>query len=116
MDVYHIWCDLERDVRDVEFCDDVGRYLGRLKEAGQIAGFRVLRRKLGLGPSEIGEFHVMIEIEDLAQLDAAFHAVSTRAGPIEVLHHAVNRSVRNLRAALYRDFPDAGRVRGSEQF
>jgi hypothetical protein len=116
MDVYHIWCDLARGVQDVEFCDDVGRYLGRLKQAGQIADYRVLRRKLGLGPSEIGEFHIMIEIEDLAQLDAAFRAVSTRAGPIEVLHHAVNRSARNLRFALYRDFPDADRERGSELF
>lgn len=49
------------------------------------------------------------------QLDRAFATVSTRAGPIEGLHAAVNQKVRNLRAALYRDFPDAQRVRGQDK-
>ena len=58
----------------------------------------------------------MIEVEGLAQLDRAFATVSPRAGPIESIHAAVNQKVCDLRAALYRDFPDAQRVRGEEKF
>jgi hypothetical protein len=116
MDVYHIWCNLRSGVSDVEFCERVDRYLGSLCDADRIRGHRVTRRKLGLGPSDIGEFHITIEIDDLAQLDRAFHDVSSRAGAIEELHHAVNSVARDVRFALYRDFPDPQRERGGELF
>lgn len=116
MDLYHIWCNLVPGTSDVEFCDAVDHYLGTLREEGRIASHRITRRKLGLGPRELGEFHIAIEIEDLAQLDRAFAAASARGGPIEVLHHAVNRCARDLSFALYRDFPDAHRVTGEERF
>ncbi len=87
-----------------------------LEAEDRIAGHRLMRRKLGLGPSELGEFHVEIFVEDLAQLDRAFSEVSRRDGPIESLHHAVNRHAVHVQFALYRDFPDAHRVRGHERF
>ena len=116
MDLYHIWCNLKSGVSDVEFCANVDRYLGALVEGDRIAGYRIARRKLGLGPSELGEFHVTIEVRDLAQLDLAFGQVSTRAGTIEELHAAVNQSARDVTFALYRDFPDPQRERGQERF
>jgi hypothetical protein len=116
LDVYHIWCDLESGVSDMRFADRVSSYLGRLREDGRIASFRLTRRKLGLGPSDIGEFHIQIEIRDLAQLDEAFTAVSRRTGPIEELHAGVNQGVRRIRFALYRDFPDPQREVGQERF
>lgn len=116
MDHYHIWCNLRSGVSDVEFCDAVAEYLGSLRSSGRIVGFRVTRRKLGLGPDTIGEFHIEVDVEDLAQLDAAFRDVSARSGPVEVLHHAVNSRARDLQFALYRDFPDPHRERGEEAF
>ena len=116
MDLYHIWCDLKPGVSDLEFVESVGAYLGELAHAGRIASFRVSRRKLGLGPSQLGEFHVCIELRDLAQLDEAFREVSSRTEPIESLHAAVNQSATNLTFALYRDFPDPQRKPGNEQF
>ena len=116
MDLYHIWCNLRSDTSDLEFCESVDRYLRQLREAGRIVGHRLTRRKLGLGPSEIGEFHIVIEIDDLAQLDAAFREVSSRTGAIEELHHAVNRVACDVTFALYRDFPDPHRARGGEKF
>ena len=116
MDLYHVWFDLQPGQRDVEVVDAIHRYLGTLVSDGSIAGFRVTRRKLGLGLEALGEFHVTIEVADLAQLDRAFTAVSSRADPIEGLHHDVNSRVRNFRAALYRDFPDPHRHRGDERF
>jgi len=116
MDLYHVWCDLRPGVSDVGFCDDVGRYLGALRESGRIRSFRVTRRKLGLAPAGLGEFHIQIETQDLGQLDAAFRDVSRRAGEIESFHAAVNQAACNLSFALYRDFPDDWRERGAERF
>ena len=100
----------------MEFCESVDRYLGQLREAGRIAEYRLTRRKLGLGPSEMGEFHIVIETRDLAQLDMAFQDVSSRTGVVEELHYAVNRVARDVKFALYRDFPDPQRERGGEKF
>jgi hypothetical protein len=116
VDVYHIWFDLKPGVSDVGLCANVDAYLGKLRDAGKIVAFRIGRRKLGLGPSDVGEFHVAVEVRDLAQLDTAFRVVSERAEPVEGLHAAVNQSVTNLRFALYRDFPDPHRTRGQERF
>ncbi len=65
MDLYHIWCNLQSDVSDMEFCESVDRYLGQLREAGRIAEYRL---------------------------------------------------TRDVKFALYRDFPDPQRERGGEKF
>ena len=116
MDLYHIWCNLRPGISDTEFVDRVDAYLGRLRSEGNIVSHRLSRRKLGLGPDSLGEFHVVIEVEDLAQLDRAFQDVSMRSGPVESLHAAVNQFAEDLTFALYRDFPDQDRERGEEQF
>src|SRR5262245_12732057 len=116
MDLYHSWFDLLPGVSDVAFAENLEHYLGKPRADGRIAGYRVTRRKLGLGIEGLGEFHVAIEVEDLAQLERAFQAVSERADPIESLHAAVNQQVSGFRAALYRDFPDPHRKRGQERF
>jgi hypothetical protein len=109
MDYYHIWCDLKPDESDLAFSDNLARYLGGLQAEGRIADYRLTRRKLGLAPDGFGEFHVVIETRDLAQLDAAFREVAARSGGTEARHAAVYRAVTNLRFALYRDFPDPER-------
>jgi len=116
LDLYHVWCDLQPGVKDTVFSDAVAAYLGHLRQQGLIHGWRLTRRKLGFGPPGIGEFHLIIEVRDLVQLDAAFHRVSTRQEPVEGFHFGVNALVRNAVFALYRDFPDPGRVRGEERF
>jgi len=116
MDVYEVWCDLKPGERDLVFAEAVHDYLGSLQARGAIVGYRMTRRKLGFGISGLGEFHIAIDVTDLGQLDDAFRAVSSRADPIESLHHAVNSRVINFRAALYRDFPDPHRRSGEERF
>jgi hypothetical protein len=116
MDVYQISCDLKPGVRDHAFVEALNGYLGSLKSAGKIENWRLLRRKLGLGMPALGEFQILIETRDLAQLDAAFTAVSTRSEPVEGAHHGVNSLVVNFQAALYRDFPDPNRQHGQERF
>lgn len=116
MDVYHVWCELSEGVCDVAFADAVHDYLGRLASDGVIAGYRLTRRKLGLGHPNLPEWHITVDFADMAQMDAAFARVSSRSAPIEGLHHAVNSRVGQVFFALYRDFPDEHRRRGEERF
>ena len=116
MDVYQISVDLKPGVRDTQFAEALNGYLGALKKDGKIEGWRLLRRKLGLGPAAWGEWQILIETRDLAQLDAAFAAVSTRNDPVEGAHHGVNSLVVNFQAGLWRDFPDPHRQHGQERF
>ncbi len=116
MDVYQISVDLKPGVRDHQFVTALDSYLGGLKAEGRIESWRLLRRKLGLGIAALGEFQVLIETRDLAQLDAAFVAASRRDEPVENAHYGVNSLVANFQAGLYRDFPDSHRRHGEERF
>jgi len=116
MNIYHIWCNLKPGVSDLDFCEKTRAYLERLRGDGRLAAFRITRAKLGLRPPALHEFHIMLDFEDLAQLDAAFAAAASRSDPVEQFHHAVNSLVEDVMFALYRDFPDAVRVRGQERF
>ncbi len=114
VDVYEIAVDLRPGVGDLTFASAIERYLGALQADGRIESWRLLRRKLGFGQG--GEFKVLIETRDLAQLDAAFQVVSARQDPVEERHHGVNALVMNFQASLFRDFPDPQRVSGHERF
>lgn len=109
MNYYHIWCNLKESHRDLEFSENIGRYLRHLQTEGLIADFRLTRRKLGFGPNELGEFHIIVECQDLAQLERAFGLVAARAGETESLHKPVYDAVCDFKSALYRDFPDPQR-------
>jgi hypothetical protein len=116
MDVYHIWCTLKDDVGDLEFAAAVRGYFEHLKGAGLVSDYRITRRKLGLGPAHLPEWHITLDFDGLAQIDNAFARVSSRADPVESFHHAVNSKVKDVFFALYRDFPDPHRVSGQEKF
>lgn len=116
VDHYHTWFDLKPGVKDVEFARAMARYMNHLKEKGAIEDWRLTRRKLGFGPRDLGEFHILMETKNLAQLDDAFHLVASRREPVEGIHFGVNSQVTNLTIALYRDFPDAVRHEGEEKF
>ena len=105
MDLYHAWCDLPAGASDLAFAAHIERFMEHLRQAELIAGWRLTRRKLGLGVAGLGEFHVMMEVRDLAQLEAAFRQVASRRDPVESLHFGVNALARNAVFALYRDFP-----------
>ena len=113
MDTYHAWFDLKNTSRDLEFSAHLSRFLDHLKRENKIRGYRLARRKLGLGPPELGEFHVAIDVDNLAQLDEAFRMAATREPGIEALHAAVYSAIQGVKFALYRDFPDPERVQGT---
>ncbi len=109
MNYYHIWCNLKDSQRDLEFCHHLQGYLGHLRQNDLIAGFKITRRKLGFGPDELGEFHIILECQDLVQLEKAFEQVAARSGETEAFHRPVWEAVCDFKSALYRDFPDLQR-------
>ena len=116
MDHYHAFFDLKPGTKDLEFARNLADFLEHLKAEGLLEGWQLTRRKLGLGPKELGEFHCVMQTQNLAQLERAFALVSSRAEPVESLHFDVNRFASNLIFALYRDFPDPQRREGEEKF
>jgi hypothetical protein len=74
---------LKPGVSDIAFSESTSKYLSHLQAKGMIESWRITRRKLGLAQPELGEFHVMIEVKDLAQLDRAFDHVAERSEPTE---------------------------------
>ena len=112
MDVYHIWCDRADGVGDLEFAGKLETFLGHLEALGVIEGHRITRRKLGLSLAGLGEFHIMVETRDMAQLDEAFRHVGSRTEPVESKVFDVNSVAHNARFALYRPFPDPFRETG----
>lgn len=105
-----MWCNLRDSRKDLEFSANVKAYLDHLKGRGVIESWTLQRRKFGFGPPSLGEFHIVVSVKDLAQLDAAFGVVATRAGEVERLHHPVYSMVTDFVSALYRDFPDPERA------
>lgn len=109
MNYYEIWVNLKDSREDLKFAEAVHAYLGFLKSQGKLESWKLTRRKFGFSPDGFGEFHISIAFKDLAQLDAAFGVVATRAGEVERLHHPVYSMVTDFKSALYRDFPDPQR-------
>lgn len=116
MDIYHIWCDLKPGQKDTEFVQHLTEYFEHLKQEATLSGYRITRKKLGLAPIDLLEFHIMLDFDNLSALDATFNHVASRRDPVETFHHAVNGRVSNVRFALYRDFPDPVRETGHEKF
>lgn len=110
MNHYEIWVNLKDSTKDLEFAKAVDAYLTHLIQQGIVHSWTLTRRKFGFGPSTLGEFHISIAFTDLAQMDAAFGIVATRAGETERLHHPVYSLVTDFQSALYRDFPDPQRA------
>jgi hypothetical protein len=116
MDLYHAFFDIKPGVSDMQLVDAVDLYLGYLRTEGLIANHRLTRAKLGFGLKGHGDWHLVIEVRDLAQLQAAFDRAASRAGAVEGFHFGVNSLVQNPVFALYRDFPDPVRQQGEERF
>ncbi len=116
MDIYHIYCDLKPGASDLQFVENIGKYVDYLRGKGLIEGSRITRAKLGFGVKGLGDWHIMLEVKNLTQLEAAFQHVASRRDPVEGFHFGTNSMVANPTFALTRDFPDPVRHHGDELF
>ena len=116
MDLYHIWCDLKPGVSDIALGRGAAQISRSSEAERRIESWRLTRRKLGLGAAGIGEFHIIIETKDLAQLEPAFQHVSSRREPVEGLHFGVNSLVQNADVCALSRFSRPHRHFGEEKF
>ena len=103
-DIYHIWADKKKGISDLDFANNMRKFLQHLVNEGKMNSFRITRMKLGFR----SEWHMMMEFDNMAQLDKAFERVVPRKGELEKEHVSFNKFVEdNIQHALYRDWPDA---------
>ena len=108
-DIYHIWADKKKGISDIDFANNMRKFLQHLVDEGKMNSFRVTRCKLGFRSiQDLPEWHMMMEFDNMAQLDKAFERVVPRKGELEKEHISFNKFVEdNIQHALYRDWPDA---------
>ena len=108
-DIYHIWADKKKDISDLDFANNMRKFLQHLVDEGRMNSFRITRMKLGFRSiQDLPEWHMMMEFDNMAQLDEAFSRVVPRKGELEKEHISFNKFVENnIQHALYRDWPDA---------
>lgn len=116
MDIYPIWFNLKDGVRDTDFAESARSYLDHLKEQGSIAGYRVTRRKLGLGPPQLPIWHITLDFENLAQMDSAFSRVSSRLIRWKAFTTPSTPRSRIFSSRSSGISPTATRVTGQEKF
>ena len=108
-DIYHIWADKKKGISDLDFANNMRKFLQHLVNEGKMNSFRVTRCKLGFRSiQDLPEWHMMMEFDNMAQLEKAFNRVVPRKGQLEKEHISFNKFVEdNIQHALYRDWPDA---------
>lgn len=107
MDIYHIWADKEGDISDADWVNNIREFLDHLVREGKMELYRITRCKMGFRSLDIPEWHVMMEFQNMAQMDAAFDRVAPLEGELESKHRSFNQFVgSNIQHALYRDWPD----------
>ena len=107
-DIYHIWADKKKGISDLDFANNMRKFLQRLVDEDKMNSFRITRCKLGFRSiQDLPEWHMMMEFDNMAQLDEAFGRVVPRKGQLEKEHISFNKFVEdNIQHALYRDWPD----------
>ena len=107
-DIYHIWADKKKGISDLNFANNMRKFLQHLVDEGKVNSFRITRMKLGFRSiQDLPEWHMMMEFDNMAQLDEAFGRVVPRKGQLEKEHISFNKFVEdNIQHALYRDWPD----------
>ena len=108
-DIYHIWADKKKGISDLDFANNMRKFLQHLVNEGKMNSFRITRMKLGFRSiQDLPEWHMMMEFDNMAQLEEAFNRVVPRKGQLEKEHISFNKFVEdNIQHALYRDWPDA---------
>ena len=107
-DIYHIWADKKQGISDLDFANNIRRFLQTLVDERRMNSFRITRCKLGFRSiQDMPEWHIMMEFDNMAQLDEAFGRVIPKQGNLEKDHVSFNKFVEgNIQHALYRDWPD----------
>lgn len=108
MDIYHIWCDKDSNITDIDWVNNMKSFLDHLVSESKMESYRITRCKMGFRSiADMPEWHIMMEFKDMAQMDNAFKRVAPLEGELEIKHKSFNQFVSgNIQHALFRDWPD----------
>lgn len=110
MTSYLCLIDLKSDARALAFASALEAWLNLLHDERRIGEWRLMRRKLNLAGDDFSDFLLEIHVQDLAQLDAAFHFLGQAEESTRQFYDRMNQHIARVRYALYRPFPDPERV------
>ena len=107
LDIYHIWADKSGDISDLEWVNNMKKFLQHLVDENKMVSYRITRCKMGFRSiADLPEWHIMMEFTDMAQMETAFKTVAPLEGELEAKHRSFNQFVDgNIQHALYRDWP-----------
>jgi len=107
LDIYHIWADKSGDISDLEWVNNMKKFLQHLVDENKMVSYRITRCKMGFRSiADLPEWHIMMEFTDMAQMETAFQRVAPLEGELEAKHRSFNQFVDgNIQHALYRDWP-----------
>ena len=106
MNLYHCLVELKSEARALAFAAAVECWMAYLQGAGLVSGWRLLRRKFGLGSGGHSDFLLEIELLDMAALDRAFSALATADQQAARRYDQMHQMIASVQVGLYRPYPD----------
>lgn len=110
MNLYHCMIELKSDAKALVFAMALDTWLTLLQSEGRIGSWRLLRRKLNLAGPGCADFLLEIEVNDLAQLDAAFRFLGRADDETTRRYDQMRQHIAHVEYGLYRPFPDPERA------
>ncbi|MFK7881230.1 DUF6614 family protein [Roseobacter sp.] len=110
MNVYCCMITLKDSAKALLFAKAVEDWMSHLRSADVIGEWRLMRRKLNLAADCYRDFMLEIEVDGLAQLEAAFRLTGSHDDEVAQLHRAVHDLIDTADFALYRPYPDMERA------
>lgn len=98
--------DLKPNANELAFARAVGAWFGLLQAAGKVAAWHLSRRKLRLAGAGFGDFLLVVEFNDMAQMDDAFAHLSTDDHDAAQVYALMHGMIDRAEAGLYRPYPD----------
>ncbi|MBI1392854.1 MAG: hypothetical protein GC152_08955 [Alphaproteobacteria bacterium] len=106
MNLYHCMIELKDSERALAFSSAVEAWLGHLKDEGLILGWRLFRRKFGLASGGHTDFILEVEVENLAELERTFSALSQMQDEPARRYDQLHAMIATVDVGLYRPYPD----------
>lgn len=98
--------DLKPNANELAFARAVAAWFGILQAAGKVARWQLSRRKLRLAGAGFGDFLLVVEFHDMAQLDRAFAHLQAGDHDAARAHAQMHGMIERAEAGLYRPYPD----------
>lgn len=106
MTSYQCMIDLKPNANELAFARAVAAWFNLLQAAGKVATWHLSRRKLKLAGAGFGDFLLVVEFDDMAQMDRAFAHLEQGGHDAARIYAQMHGMIDRVEAGLYRPFPD----------